>query len=86
MLLELFCLADYIMLEDVKRVAESAKRMRQELCGYTHFRLPIRLKNLLRAASSRRTKILFLSNGMSKREKNQTYYNKRLVSWKWLVL
>ncbi|XP_059277301.1 putative box C/D snoRNA protein SPCC613.07 [Lycium ferocissimum] len=76
-------LADYNMLEDVKRVAESAKRMRQEICGYTHFKLPERLKNLQRAANSRRTKILFLSNGMSKREKNKTYYNnrKKFISW-----
>ncbi|KAK4349265.1 hypothetical protein RND71_032020 [Anisodus tanguticus] len=76
-------LADYNMLEDVKRVAESAKRIRQEICGYTHFRLPMRLKNLQRAANGRRTKILFLSNGMSKREKNKTYYNnrKKFISW-----
>lgn len=75
--LKLLLLADYNMLEDVKRVAESAKRMRQKLCGYSHFRLPLHLKNLLRAASDRRTKILFLSSGMSRRLKNQTYYNER---------
>lgn len=52
-----FSSADYNILEDVKRVAESAKRMRQELCGYNCFRLPIR-KNLLRTTSRCRTKIL----------------------------
>ncbi|XP_055817811.1 uncharacterized protein LOC129886931 [Solanum dulcamara] len=76
-------LSDYNMLEDVKRFAESARRMRQRLCGYSHFKLPFPLKNLRRAAASRRTKINFLSSGMSKREKNQTYYNKRnrFISW-----
>ncbi|OIT28412.1 PREDICTED: box C/D snoRNA protein 1 [Nicotiana attenuata] len=76
-------LSDYNMLEDVKRVAESAKRMRQKLCGYSHFRLPLHLKNLQRVASNRRTKILFLSSGMSRRLKNQTYYNKmkKFISW-----
>ncbi|XP_049389305.1 uncharacterized protein LOC125853621 [Solanum stenotomum] len=76
-------LSDYNMLEDVKRFAESARRMRQKLCGYSRFKLPFPLKNLRRAADSRRTKIHFLSSGMSKREKNQTYYNNRnkFISW-----
>ncbi|XP_059311507.1 uncharacterized protein LOC132063096 [Lycium ferocissimum] len=74
---------DYNTLEDVKRFAESARRMRQRLCGYSHFKLPFPLKNLRRAAASCRTKIQFLSSGMSKREKNQTYYNNRnkFISW-----
>ncbi|KAK4397530.1 hypothetical protein Sango_1589600 [Sesamum angolense] len=76
-------LSDYNMLEDVKRIADSAQRMRVKLCGYSHFRLPFPLKNLRRAAASRRTKLLFLSSGMSKREANQTYYNtrKKFISW-----
>lgn len=76
-------LSDYNMLEDVKRFAESARRMRQRLCGYSRFKLPFPLKNLRRAAGSRRTKIHFLPSGMSKREKNQTYYNNRnkCISW-----
>ncbi|XP_060217042.1 uncharacterized protein LOC132644463 isoform X1 [Lycium barbarum] len=74
---------DYNTLEHVKRFAESARRMRQRLCGYSHFKLPFPLKNLRRAAASRRTKVQFLSSGMSKREKNQTYYNNRnkFISW-----
>ncbi|KAA8515715.1 hypothetical protein F0562_018674 [Nyssa sinensis] len=76
-------LSDYNMLEEVKRVAESAQRMRDKLCGYSHFRLPFPLKNLRRAAASRRTKLLFLSSGMSKRVTNQSYYNnrKKFISW-----
>ncbi|CAN4080484.1 unnamed protein product [Withania somnifera] len=76
-------LSDYNMLEDVKRFTESARRRRQRLCVYSHFKLPFPLKNLRRAVASRRTKILFLSSGMSKREKNQTYYNnrKKFISW-----
>lgn len=73
--------ADYNMLEDVKRVAESARRMRYKLCGYSQFRLPFPLKSLRSAASSRRTKLHFLSGGMSKREKNQTFYNYRLFEF-----
>lgn len=76
-------LSDYNMLEDVKRVAESARRMRYKLCGYSQFRLPFPLKSLRSAANSRRTKLLFLSGGMSKREKNRTFYNhrKKYISW-----
>lgn len=76
---EPFAAADYNMLEDVKRFAESSRRMRQRLCGYAHFKLPLPLKNLRRAATRRRTKIQFLSSGMSKREKNQTYYDNRWI-------
>lgn len=76
-------LSDYNMLEDVKRMAESAQRKRVKLCGNYHFRLPFPLKILRNAAASRRTKILFHSNGMSKREMNKTYYNnrKKFISW-----
>lgn len=69
---------DYNMLEDVKRVAESGRRFRFKTPP--HFRLPYPLKSLRSAASSRRTKLLFFSSGMSKREKNRTYYNYRLLS------
>lgn len=73
---------DYNLLEEVKRMAESAQRLRKKLCPYTHayFRLPFHLKSLRTAASSRRTKIMFLPTGMTKREKNQTRYDKRLFS------
>ncbi|KAK6143126.1 hypothetical protein DH2020_023474 [Rehmannia glutinosa] len=76
-------ISDYNMLEDVKRIADSAQRMRVKLCGYSHFRLPFHLKGLQNAAASRRTKLLLLSSGMSKREKNRTYYNnrKKFISW-----
>ncbi|XP_073129177.1 uncharacterized protein [Henckelia pumila] len=76
-------LSDYNMLEDVKRIAESAQRRRVKLCGNHHFGLPFPLKSLRSAAASRRTRILFHSNGMSKREMNKTYYNnrKKFISW-----
>lgn len=66
------------MLEEVKRVAESGRRMRLKLSS--NFRLPFPLKSLQKAAAIRNTKLLFLSSGMSKRVKNQTYYNYRLLS------
>lgn len=77
-------LSDYNMLEDVKRIADSAQRMRVAVCGYySQFGLSFALKSLRNAAGSRRTRLLFLSNGMSKREKNRTYYNKKnkFISW-----
>ena len=75
--LDILCV-DYNLLEEVKRVAESAQRVRTKLCGNAHFKLPCHLNSLRSAAASRRTKLLLLPNGMSKREKNQTRYNKRL--------
>lgn len=69
-------LVDYNMLEDVKRIADSARRRRVTVCGYSHW-LPNPLKNLRGAAASRRVKLLFLAKGMSKREKNKTYFNYR---------
>ncbi|XP_068330184.1 uncharacterized protein [Pyrus communis] len=76
-------LSDYNLLEEVKRVAESAQRLRNKLCRYNNFRLPFYLKSLRSAAASRRTKLLFLPSGMSKREKNQTRYDqrKKCISW-----
>lgn len=70
---------DYNLLEEVKRVSESAQRMRSKVCGYSHYKLPYHLKSLRKAAASRKTKLLFLPSGMSKREKNQTRYNNRLL-------
>ncbi|KAG5565230.1 hypothetical protein RHGRI_001208 [Rhododendron griersonianum] len=83
LLSELLLRVDYNMLEDVKRVADSAQRMRLKLGGYPHFRLPFPLKSLRSAAASRRTKLLFLPSGMSKRETNQSNYNnrKKFISW-----
>ena len=74
----MFCV-DYNLLEEVKRVAESAERMRSKLYWYPHYKLPCHLKSLRSAAASRKTKLLFLPTGMSKREKNQTQYNQRLL-------
>ncbi|RDX63254.1 Box C/D snoRNA protein 1, partial [Mucuna pruriens] len=76
-------LSDYNLLEEVKRVAESAQRMRSKLGIYAYFKLPHHLKSLKSAAGSRRTKLMFLPNGMSKREKNQSRYDqrKKFISW-----
>ncbi|KAE9591964.1 hypothetical protein Lal_00038348 [Lupinus albus] len=76
-------LSDYNLLEETKRVAESSRRMRTKLGMYKYFKLPYYLKSLQRAASSRRTKLLFLPNGMSKREKNRSQYDnrKKFISW-----
>ncbi|EXB94200.1 hypothetical protein L484_007863 [Morus notabilis] len=78
-------LSDYNLLEEVKRVAESAQRMRNKLCRYNCFRLPFHLRSVRNAAASRRTKLLFLSGGMSKRETNQTRYDQRKKCIYWTI-
>lgn len=64
-------------------MSESAHRMRTKLGIYAHFKLPHNLKSLKNAAGSRRTKLMFLPKGMSKREKNQSRYDqrKKFISW-----
>ncbi|KAI9162491.1 hypothetical protein LWI28_027898 [Acer negundo] len=80
-------LSDYNLLEETKRVAEAAERLRGKLCGaasgFPYFKLPYNLRNLKNAAGSCRTKVLFLPTGMTRREKNQTQYNqrKKLILW-----
>ncbi|TKY45055.1 Box C/D snoRNA protein 1 [Spatholobus suberectus] len=76
-------LSDYNLLEEAKRVAESAQRMRSKLGIYAYFKLPHHLKSLRSAAGSRKTKLMFLPNGMSKREKNRSRYDqrKKFISW-----
>lgn len=77
-------LSDYNLLEETKRVAESARRIRFKLCSRypPHFKLPFPLRNLRSAAYSRRTKLLFLPSGMSKRETNQTrLHQRKYISW-----
>lgn len=78
-------LSDYNMLEDVKRVADAARKLRCTFRLYHNLRLPRSLFHLKKAASSRRTTLILLPAGMSKREKNQTYYNSRLKSISWTI-
>ncbi|XWS35476.1 hypothetical protein CRYUN_Cryun20dG0000600 [Craigia yunnanensis] len=78
-------LSDYNLLEETKRVAESARRIRSKLCGSypPYFKLPYFLRTLRTAAASRRTKLLLLPTGMSKKEINQTrfHHRKKCISW-----
>ncbi|CAO2838981.1 unnamed protein product [Amaranthus hypochondriacus] len=79
-------LSDFHLLEDVKRLAESAQRTRVKLCGSDpHFRLPFHLKALQSCATSKGTNLLFLPYGMTKREKNQTRYNQRKKFILWTI-
>nr|DAD36569.1 TPA_asm: hypothetical protein HUJ06_007210 [Nelumbo nucifera] len=74
-------ISDYNLLEEAKRVAEASQRRRNGWSvGYPSFRLPHRLYLLRNAASKRRTRLLFLPSGMTRREKNQSRYDQRLVS------
>ncbi|KAK8639885.1 hypothetical protein V6N13_138251 [Hibiscus sabdariffa] len=83
-------LSDYNLLEETKRVAETAERIRSRICNtmnssyyHHHFKLSNPLRTLRSAAASRRTKLLFLPSGMSRRETNQTQFNRRkkCISW-----
>ncbi|CAM8889057.1 unnamed protein product [Rhodiola kirilowii] len=76
-------ISDYNLLEEVKRVADSAKRGRMQICGYQHFKLPYHLQNLRSAAFHRRTEVLFLPTGMSRRERNQSRYDQKnkIIFW-----
>ncbi|PIA58712.1 hypothetical protein AQUCO_00500567v1 [Aquilegia coerulea] len=76
-------ISDYNLLEETKRIAESAKRKRDGSFGQFYFKLPFKLKTLKNAAARQKTHLLLLPNGMSKRDKNQTYYNQRknFISW-----
>lgn len=76
-------LSDYNLLEEVKRVTEAAHRTRTKLSVHPYFKLPFPLQNLRRAAASRRTKLLFLPSGLSRRGRNQSRYEqrKKFISW-----
>ncbi|WCJ34016.1 HIT-type Zinc finger family protein [Euphorbia peplus] len=75
--------SDYNLLEEIKRVAESAQRMREKSYAYPQNRLPKHLQALRNAAGKRSTNLLLLPSGMSKRQMNQTRYNQRwkYISW-----
>ncbi|KAJ0836831.1 putative Zinc finger, HIT-type [Helianthus annuus] len=77
-------LSDYNMLEDVKRIADSAKRRRVSLCG-SDYGIPLHLKNLINGARSRRFKLFFLPTGMSKRQTNKTSFNNRWKVFYWTI-
>ncbi|KAK8953347.1 hypothetical protein KSP40_PGU019046 [Platanthera guangdongensis] len=70
-------LSDYKLLEETKRVADSARRKSSDFHGYFHLRLPYKLWILRKAANRRKTCLLFFPPGMSKREKNNSRYNPR---------
>ncbi|KAH9619608.1 hypothetical protein KSS87_022488 [Heliosperma pusillum] len=76
---------DYNLLEDIKRVAESSHRMRNQLCAYYQYRLPRNLQTLQNAAAKRRTRLQFFPTGMSKRQKNQTRFVPKPRSIKWTI-
>ncbi|KAK6912244.1 Zinc finger, HIT-type, partial [Dillenia turbinata] len=52
-------LSDYNLLEEMKRAAESAQRMRVKLSAYPYFKLPYSLLCLKNAAGRQRIKLFF---------------------------
>ncbi|CAN6439245.1 unnamed protein product [Victoria cruziana] len=78
-------LSDYCLLEETKRVAESARKLRQGLIGDAGFKLPLKTKDLRRFARDRNIGVLFLPVGMTMRKKNRSYYNRRKKVIFWTV-
>ncbi|KAJ6830195.1 box C/D snoRNA protein 1-like [Iris pallida] len=81
-------ISDYNLLEETKRVAESARRMAASIDGfrgYVGFRLPIKLQKLRNAANSRKTRLILLPPGMAKRETNRSRYDPRKKSIFWTI-
>ncbi|KAM7265971.1 hypothetical protein ACFE04_003654 [Oxalis oulophora] len=75
-------LSDYHMLEDVKRVADSAQRMRIRATKLRPSH-PFHLRSLSNAASKRRTQLLFLPHGMHQTliNKSHLHPSKKFISW-----
>ncbi|XP_042515508.1 box C/D snoRNA protein 1-like [Macadamia integrifolia] len=78
-------ISDYNFLEEAKKAAESAQRMRRGKFGSFHFKLPFKLRMLRNAAGRRKTRLLLLPEGMSKREKNQSRYDQKKDSIFWTI-
>ncbi|WOL00868.1 box C/D snoRNA protein 1 [Canna indica] len=78
-------LSDYNLLEETKRVAESAHRAIVDFGSNIRFQLPMRYRMLRNAAYRRKTRLLVLPLGMTKREKNQSRYNQRKNCVYWTV-
>ncbi|XVF22996.1 hypothetical protein REPUB_Repub12eG0218900 [Reevesia pubescens] len=75
--------SDFNLLEETKRLAESARRIKSKLLRPPHSKLPNILQTVRSIAASRRTKLLFLPTGMSTRETNQTRFHpkNKYISW-----
>ncbi|MQL96322.1 hypothetical protein Taro_028995 [Colocasia esculenta] len=87
-------LSDYNLLEETKRAAEAARRMRclfggqpggtrwrpGRFGGHPCFKLPFKLRMLRNAAFRRKARLLLQPTGMSKREKNQSRYDQRFIA------
>ncbi|XP_047311591.1 box C/D snoRNA protein 1-like [Impatiens glandulifera] len=78
-------LSDYHMLEETKRVTESSRRVRMKLWGNSHLEHPFSHGDIRKAALSRRTRLLFLPNGMSRRKENRSSFNYKLKLIKWTI-
>ncbi|KAF5189523.1 Box C/D snoRNA protein [Thalictrum thalictroides] len=70
-------ISDYNLLEETKRIAESAKRKRDGSFGQFYFKLPFKLKSLKNAAARRKTHLLLLPNAIVE----MVEYWKNSISW-----
>ncbi|KAF3792697.1 Box C/D snoRNA protein 1 [Nymphaea thermarum] len=76
-------ISDYNLLEETKRVAESARKLRQGLIGAAGFKLSLRAKELRRVARTRNIDVLLLPAGMTMKKKNRSFYHrwKKVIFW-----
>ncbi|KAF3337290.1 putative box C/D snoRNA protein [Carex littledalei] len=79
-------LSDYNFLEETKQVAEAARRIISGFgASYAGCFLPHRLHILKKAAFKRGTCLYFLPKGMSKRESNQSHFDRRRDCIYWTI-
>ncbi|XP_042418250.1 box C/D snoRNA protein 1-like [Zingiber officinale] len=78
-------LSDYSLLEETKRLVESAHQAISGFGSNIRFQLPMRLHMLRNAANRRRTRLLVLPQGMSMRRNNQSRYYRRNNCIYWTV-
>eukprot|EP01018_Ginkgo_biloba_P018681 Gb_31758 [translate_table: standard] len=71
-------ISDYNLLEETLRIAEAAKRTRDPL-GNNRRSLSSNVKALRNQSRNRNTTLLCLPKGMSKKETNRSFYDRRLV-------
>ncbi|KAJ7525050.1 hypothetical protein O6H91_17G034100 [Diphasiastrum complanatum] len=76
-------ISDYNLLEESLRITDSAKRIRDHL-GSSEKKMSSQMIQLRNQAANRNIKIFFLANGMSRRETNTAFYNRRFkcIFWK----
>lgn len=68
--------ADFHLLEDISREADAAKRIREPF-GPERYRMTPNMAALMKQAKNRNISLLFLAQGMTRRQANTSYFQKK---------